>query len=355
MQTLMPKPSLYGLDNSNRNFQDPYYWGKNQFNSSFPLALACYMRDSDIDCVYIELENSKTKTSFKNFDFVFGSDKSNKELFFSFESRFEPFAKYVHDDLEPIDCVIKAACSNEFIRALEIKLTTLPDDATSQKSETDFGCEIVVRSPTMRYMALSMIDSLQLSLKEIRTLFEPICYDIRNWDNAETLKSKKIEIFKTLDIFFNRFSYAQKPLLLQPIWKTNGKSPELAENCLDIFVWSDFALSSLFMGALDDPKKITRPQRAALRLARFLYEASSGTKVYQKPIYDGMTYDTLNDKEFAIGGQKTNPLMRHDRLKTPIICKNEIKNIILGGGQKYLSPERRFDAILYFAKDLFNQ
>jgi type II restriction enzyme len=40
-------------------------------------------------------------------------------------------------------------------------------------------------------------------------------------------------------------------------------------------------------------------------------------------------------------------------LTQPIIAKDEIKNIILGGGQKHLSPERRFDAILYFSNELF--
>jgi len=68
-----------------------------------------------------------------------------------------------------------------------------------------------------------------------------------------------------------------------------------------------------------------------------------------------MTYDNQNDKEFAISGSKSRPLMACDRLVRPIITKGEIKNIVLGGGHKHLSPERRFDAILYFSSDLFNE
>jgi hypothetical protein len=34
-------PSLFGISRSNRNFADPYYLGKNQFNSAFPVARAC--------------------------------------------------------------------------------------------------------------------------------------------------------------------------------------------------------------------------------------------------------------------------------------------------------------------------
>ena len=52
-------------------------------------------------------------------------------------------------------------------------------------------------------------------------------------------------------------------------------------------------------------------------------------------------------------GTRTRELMACDRLRKPLITKDEIKAIILGGGQKFLSPERRFDAILYFSNDLF--
>lgn len=136
-----------------------------------------------------------------------------------------------------------------------------------------------------------------------------------------------------------------------------GKSAVLAENCLDIFLWSDFALTRLFLGSEQEgvPERISRPERTAIRLARCLYEICTRGKVYQPPIYDGMTFDTLNDKEFAISGARTNLFMRSPRLNTPIVTKDKIKEMILGGGQHFLSPERRFDAILYFSRDLFEE
>jgi hypothetical protein len=45
--------------------------------------------------------------------------------------------------------------------------------------------------------------------------------------------------------------------------------------------------------------------------------------------------------------------MACERLVKPSIRKDEIKKILLGGGHKFLSPERRFDAILYFSSDIF--
>ena len=48
------KPGLYGISASNRTNMD--LWGKNQFNSSFPIALACYMRDHGFKAVYLMLD-----------------------------------------------------------------------------------------------------------------------------------------------------------------------------------------------------------------------------------------------------------------------------------------------------------
>lgn len=347
--------SLYGIDKSNRNFSDPYYWGKNQFNSSFPVALACYMRDNDIPLVYL-LDNDKTiHVSEVSVEGVFGTHLSNSEIYFSFESRFVPYERFVHDTLKPIDLVTLSSADGAPFRPLEIKLTTLPDSSTCDGKEDDYGCGLVVRNPTTRYMALSMVAACEDVMDKVRDVFEPICHRIRDWNNAAEVETHLSALMNSLRFFLEEFSSRQTPMLIQPVWKTIGRSSELADHCLDIFVWSDFALARMIMDLADvERQRITRHQRAAIRLIRFLYEASTRGKVYQGPIYDGMTYDTLNDKEFSIAGIKTNTYMRCPRLSKPAVCKDEIRNIIMGGGQKYLSPERRFDAIIYYSNELFD-
>jgi hypothetical protein len=341
----MPIPSLFGITRSNRDFADPYYWGKNQFNSAFPVALACYMRSRTIPLVYVTYRNEKgTAIGELDVSDLFGSSKSNADLYFSFESRFEPFREHVHDELPPIDLVVCDTARSSPIRPLEIKLTTLPDNTTESLSEDMYGTELVIRSATTRYMALSMVCSLQNNLNRVREIFEPTMATIRNWDSKPEMSQLAPEILNALE--------------MQPVWKTLGKTPILAVNCLDIFVWSDFALTHLFLDSARSAvqqEKISRQLRAALRLSRFLYQSSLNGRVHQAPIYDGMTYDNQNDKEFAISGTKSRPLMTCERLVRPIIAKEEIKNIVLGGGHKHLSPERRFDAILYFSSDLFDE
>ena len=48
--------------------------------------------------------------------------------------------------------------------------------------------------------------------------------------------------------------------------------------------------------------------------------------MFQAPIYDGMTFDFQNDKEFAISGSRSRELMSCARLTKPAITKSEIKN-----------------------------
>jgi hypothetical protein len=353
------RPSIYGISQSNRDFSDPYYWGKNQFNSSFPVGLACLMRDRGINAEYLRIDrNRRVYHDELSISDLWGTQLPNDQLFFSFESRYEPYRRFVHDELETIDLVVQNAQDRSFIQPLEIKLTTLPDNTTADLSEDQYGCELVIRSPTMRYMALSMAQSLHSHFTDIRNLFEPTCVTIRDWGNPDEIKNRLPGILDAMRTFVETYREHERPLLMQPIWKTMGKTPQLADYCLDIFVWSDFALTSLFMDSAlerDLSSRISRQQRAAVRLARFLYEVSRSGQVYQEPIYDGMTLGNQNDKEFAISGNKTRAYMRCDRLTTPAIHKNQIREIIRGGGQRWLSPERRFDAILYFSTDLFNE
>ncbi len=351
-------PSLYGIVDSNRNFADPYYWGKNQFNSSFPVALACYMRDQKHKASYIKLANHGVpKIDELSFSEVFGSDLPSRDLHFAFESQFAPFQAMLEDHLVPIDLVVMTA-NLVPIRPLEIKLTTLPDDSTARLASDRQGTEIVVRSPTLKYLALSIATGLgALGLRDEINKKLQLFARVRDWNNLSEARRLLSDATVLLNEITSAYESAQCPILMQPIWKTIGKSAVLSENCLDIFVWSDYALTKLFVGdsSISDGEQITRPQRATLRLIRFLYEWSRGNKVYQAPIFDGMTYDTLNDKEFSVSGRKTNSFMACARLKEPVIGKHEIKRIILGGGQHFLSPERRFDAIIYFSSSLFSE
>lgn len=43
------KPRLFGIERSNRDYTVADTWGKNQFNSSFPASLACYLHSKGMN------------------------------------------------------------------------------------------------------------------------------------------------------------------------------------------------------------------------------------------------------------------------------------------------------------------
>ena len=99
--------------------------------------------------------------------------------------------------------------------------------------------------------------------------------------------------------------------------------------------------------------KIARPNRSIIWLYKMLFDFYVYGHFDYDAIINDLAYGTKNDKAFAISGAVSYPLLRSPELLSPRVRKDEIKNIILGGGQNLLSPERRFDAILVNSPDLF--
>ena len=177
-------PSLFGISRSNRNFSDPYYWGKNQFNSAFPVALACYMRSLGTALNYVKFKDVvHTEVGELAVSDLFGSSEPNEKLHFSFETRFDHFRSFVHDELPAIDLVVGTGDPVRQIRPIEVKLTTLPDNTTEACTEDKYGTELVIRSATTRYMALSMAHAVDAYQNRVREIFEPMFARIRNRDS----------------------------------------------------------------------------------------------------------------------------------------------------------------------------
>jgi hypothetical protein len=339
------EPTLYGIEHSNRGKTE--FWGKNQFNSSFPVSLACYMRDHGKKPVYIRLNDKlETETVEIDFDDVFRSSLPNGELYFSFESKFEPYQAYSHDDIQGIDLVVKDVAGN-FLSPLEIKLTVIPDHSTRDAPSGKQGSELVVRPATTKYIALGIVNAVEDRLQDVRALFEPVYINIQDWSNQYEIINKTALICAALDSFQKEFHSFQRPILMQTIWKTEGQSPVLSEDAFDIFVWSDFALSRVFINGAQGGEA-TRMTRSAARLCRILYEISAQSKVRISKIYTEMAFGRQTDKEFAVSGMVTRDYMYSERKTTPSVKKDALKEIILNGGEKLLRPERRFDQTVYF-------
>ena len=282
---------------------------------------------------------------------VFGISPNNPDLYFAFEAQHTPFQKYVIGTLPRTDVVIQKESTGECISGLEVKLTALPDNTTCTLNDSLYGSEIVVRPDTIVYLACSLILNIGNNLNRY---FDNI--EISDWSNAKSVLPKIKHIIDTIEKLSLVAEKKQSPLLLQPVWKTKGKSPILADQCLDIFVWSDAGFTNFISQiAHKNPKanSITRQTRTTIWLYKMLDDFCQNGKFDHEEIIDNLSYNTKNDKAFASAGNVTNTYMASERLETPIISKTEIKKIILDGGQNLLSPERRFDAIIFNSPELF--
>ena len=349
------KPRLFGIEKSNRDYSKPDTWGKNQFNSSFPAALACYLYHKKLKAVYLKADKKMNSVpDYIGIDELFKIDPLGKNTFFAFESQYMPFQQYVLGNIPRNDLVIQNLADDSCVSSLEIKLTALPDNATCDLNESEYGSEIVIRPDTIIYLACSIIGAFE-NRAELSKILGNVGSEIEDWTEAinvlPIIKNIREVIAKIVQVKNDK----QKPIVMEPIWKTNGKSPQLADDCLDVFVWSDFGMLNLFLP--EERKQLTsisRHTRSMIWLFKMLFDYCNEGQFNGEMIIDEMSYNTKNDKAFSTNGVRTHSLMECDELHKPRIKKNEIKNIILGGGQHLLSPERRFDAIIYNSPDLFD-
>ena len=351
-------PALFGLNqsNTNKDFGQAKAWGKNSFNNCFPISLLCYMRSRNIPPVYLTLNENWDITHEKiNVNSIFGHAYDSEHIFFAFEYTYGQNQQFVKGTLPRIDLVVmdNSNSGNPWLRALEIKLTALPDNSTCSLSEELYGCELVARPNTIIHLTLEIVRRYAEDPHELSKVLRPIFQNNFDWKAEDSMLERIPDIIQTIRHLLLAKVGAQAPLVIQPIWKTVGKSSRLHENCLDVFVWSTFAFAKLLLDAAEQghSRKLSRAKRSVLWILKMLSDFSTDRKIDPQTVSVGFSRQT--DKAFALSGKKTHPYMSCAELLHPRIKKTEIKNIILGQGEKLLSPERRFDAILVNSPELF--
>lgn len=355
----MNTPHLFGLIHSNRDFTAKESWGKNQFNSSFPAALTAFIHSKGLDCKYLTLSQKlKVEHKFLNAEDFFGQSPTSKDLFYAFETQYSPYQQLVVGTLPRVDLVTQSRKNGHCLAPIEIKLTALPDNTTCELAENEYGSELVIRPDTIVYLACSIAHEFSENKAQLKEVFGNKYAKIKDWTEGINVQPLLYEMIKDIDLICQAMKYKQNPLILQPVWKTVGKSPRLSEHCLDVFVWSDLAFTRLFIDATiseieRNKTKISRQSRTVIWLFKMLYDFAMNGQINHELVIDSLSYNTKNDKAFALSGKVTHRYMTSKELTKPRIRKEEIKNIILGGGHNMLSPERRFDAIIFNSPELF--
>jgi hypothetical protein len=232
----MSKPNLFGINHSNRDFTLRDTWGKNQFNSSFPASLCAYLSEKGLDNIYLTLDkNMKIKHKTLSTTAFFGINPLSDNLFYAFESAFSPYQQLVIGNMPRVDLVTQERDSGLSLKPIEIKLTALPDNTTCDLSEHQYGTELVIRPDTIVYLACSIAIYYKNKLPDLQKVFGSSFDAIKDWTDAENVLPYVSKIIAVLDTISLELIDNQEPIVMQPIWKTEGKSPRLAENCLDVF------------------------------------------------------------------------------------------------------------------------
>lgn len=349
------KPGLFGQKHSSRDYTKEANWGKNIFNSSFPASLVAYMSSKGVSPVYlcVDEDNNLIHKYITGSD-LYGINPLSDNAFYNFESGFSAFEKYYTGDREKIDLVMVNRATNESLIGLEVKLTALPDNTTKRLQEENYSCEIVVRPPTICFLACTICECFQSdeSKNSLRRILNAVP-KINHWEEAGEVLPHYLKIESAIANVARLVSEKQSPLIVQPVWKMKGG--KLADDCLDVFVWSNLAvLHMCYTGGDVSGTELSRFQRSLVWIYLMLKDyVDYDTFDYIRIVKDH-SYGNANDKAFAIPGKSSWRLLNSPELAHPRIGKDEIKNIILGGGQNLLSPERRFDAVIVNSPDLFD-
>ena len=359
-------PALYGIENSNRCSEN--LWGKNEFNSTFPIALCCYMRDQNVHPVYVSVtsrhEISAGDETIRIED-LFGTAESGAKVRFEFETQYEPYQDFSSSLIPSIDVVVKDENGN-FCRPIEVKLTVVPDSTTANDDERFWSPEIVVRPVSSAYAVMSLWESIKDNpavRQQIKDALDPVCQNMRSWNHQQEVISKRLQMASALKQALQFLQPHQRPYLMQPIWKTKGIKAELADQCLDVFCWSDLAVVKLPLMPLSknsppvdsdrQPKTVSRTLRETARHVRSLYMLCTADRFNYEQIYAEMSLGSQTDKAFAISGSNSIRYLFHPRLGKPQFPPQVLSKLILNGGESRLRPERRFDAaVLYTWRDL---
>ena len=349
------EPRLFGIRRSNRPASK--MWGKNCFNNAFPVALACFMWSERLKAVYVSAKPRAGEPDIANGEIsvprVFAAPRgvSAEDLRFDFESDFDPYGGYVEreDAMDGADVVVRHG--DDWLRPLQIKLTVIPNHGTYRRPKPQWTTEFVVRPSDSCMCALGIFNSVSDRVDRVKDILRLPCSKIRDWTNEAEVVGHQRDMMRVVGQFLTEFSDRQIPYVLHPIWMTVGKQSELADKAFDLFVWSDFALVSAYwrQAASVKGKEGKRAYRAVCRFARAQYDLATRGSIQYDPIYRDIALGVQTDKELSLSGDQMRHCLNSPRRTAPLLSPDILPKIILNGGQKLLSPERRLDQTIYFS------
>jgi hypothetical protein len=298
-----------------------------------------YMRSKKIKPVYLSLtKDLSVERTYIDVDDVLGLKQNDGPCRYEFEVPFRAFEYMSKTGIVPsADCIVGQG--NGQVRPFENKITVTPDMAAYSRGGD--GCELIIRPDTIVYMVFGICDSLNNEKINSSPYFTPL--DGVDWDNPV----RDIHLVQqTMDAFLQSQCSLQIPFLIQVIWDTHGTTTNLKTG-MDVFVWSNLALTNLFMRKRPSKKVgISRPTRSMIWMAKMLCEGANSQQIDVGNVINTLIYGPKNDKSFSVNGKLINDVIQSDELTNPRIRYESLREIIIGDAVNRLRPERRLDAAI---------
>ena len=186
------EPSLYGIAKENSNRFGSDLWGKNQFNSTFPLALCLYMRDKNHSPVGVVSRGDSIRAEEQVWGMSEVVASKVDDPYYHFEHVYDPYRSCSRNAVDKTDLVV--SISGTPVIPLEVKLTVVPDNSTVGSSEENWGPEMVIRPVSSAYAMMGVAASLQRT--ENQSIKKQVIAELRGTFNMISDWSNKTEIIK---------------------------------------------------------------------------------------------------------------------------------------------------------------
>lgn len=340
---------LYGIRKTNLGTKELF--SREMFPRSVTVALANYMGDRHIPLNYIHM-NSDRRCIVSDMDTseMYGCPAVEmSRMTFDFDSRNDDWMEMA-DGIPESDLVLRDFMGRPRC-CLDLKTSVVPDAVTKDLPLDLQGPEIGLDNGALQGIGLSMASSLMGdSENALGMLGEGIPDDI-DWRDWSSVSRHVGDIVCNLDVIEARYRDLQRPRMLQAVWRTETDGPFMTDNAMDLFVWSDFALTRLFLDVnrrFSDSRP-TRPLRSSVRLFLIIISILEGRRPSLGSLTDATDYGLGGRREFMVNGKTTNRMMPSDRLAHPAVSALDSTFLISSGAERMIMPERSLEMSMYYA------
>ena len=340
-------PTFYGLENC--NLQPHEQWDRDNFPRMFSVALCNYLGDSGKGVNLVSFGSGASIVRTEPVSAVYGTGCRPSQLLFDLDSVYEPHLELASGVPES-DLVIRGE-GHVPIGRLDVLASVIPDASTRGLPPELSGPEVTLRTRDLKNLALSMASSLMCERERALDILDDIQPAPVDWEDWGMVSSINDDILRVLDRLESELSDRQSPFMLQSVWRSEEDGPLLADDAMDVFVWTDFALSRLFLDSTrrSSDGSPTRPLRCAVRLYRMLEEILSGGHPDLDLLMLETQYGIQGNRELMVNGKTTNRYMASDRLTRPCVGSDEMPMLASKGFESMIVPERRLDSSVYYA------